>query len=134
MPTIFTWLRVGATGRLERDAWAFGVDTFVEQPFDDEFAGMADGTPVRVSAAAGVGRELGPTQATLEVATSGFPFAELSLVGDGQQFLERMLFSTTLSLAGRVHGIELRGHFQIPLDQYARSHVKIVGIAAGASF
>jgi hypothetical protein len=126
------WLRGGLVGRYQRGPWTAQADAFVKVAFERQLEAdyYDQGQEPIGSLGLGLGRELGPLQATAELVVAELPLAHGEALTSWDELTDRTLATATVSLGGHVGELELRGHFTLPLDRYYREHTFLLGLGA----
>jgi hypothetical protein len=124
------WLRGGAVLRYQRGPWSAQLDAFTRVSFERKLEAYYYETGQRPigNLGLGVGRELGPLHATVELAVGEIPLSESETLLDWDELTKQMISTALISLGGRRGALEWRGHAGIPLDRYARDHTVLLGV------
>jgi hypothetical protein len=127
-----TWLRAGLVARYQRGPWTAQADALVKFAFEAKLEAdyYEEGQDPIGTLGLGLGRELGPLQATAEVVVGEIPLAHGDALTSFDELTYRTLSTGTVSLGGRWKDLEWRAHFGVPLDRYYREHTFLLGFGA----
>lgn len=127
-----TWLRAVLVARYQRGAWTAQADALVKVAFEAKLEDhdYGEGQEPFGTLGFGVGRELGPLQATAELVVGELPIGDRDALTSLDELGDRTRATGTVSLGGRLENLEWRAHFGVPLDYYVRVHTLQLGFGA----